>query len=147
MKIQTYSLAEFQKFARDFTAILPASSESAAVIALSGNLGAGKTTFAQIVAKELGVEERVASPTFNIQKVYTIPRPVRGFGRLIHIDAYRLHSAEDLNKLGWKELIEDEKNLILVEWPEHVAGALPQSTQRISIEYVDEDSRIISYGA
>ena len=120
-------------------------STTATVVTLSGGLGAGKTTFAQGVAKALGVEEPVTSPTFVIQKIYELEG--QQFSHLIHIDAYRLNppagGAHELEMLGWKELCADSGNLILVEWPENVAELIPEDAIRIRFD-IHGDERTIS---
>jgi len=116
---------------------------SATLIALSGNLGAGKTTFAQGIAQALGVEEQVTSPTFVIEKIYQLMG--QKFTRLIHIDAYRLKDPHELEVLGWNELITDPTNLIVIEWPEHVAALLPPDATHVTLSGMD-GSRTITYG-
>ena len=111
------------------------------MVALSGDLGAGKTTFAQGVAQALGVQETVTSPTFVIEKIYKLENAK--WQRLIHIDAYRLKGAHELEVLGWKELVADTGNLILIEWPERVAEAIPEGATRISFE-INGEERILS---
>lgn len=141
MKI-TRSLQEFNAFAREFALSLRPG-KNATVINLSGNLGSGKTTFTQEVARSFGVVETVTSPTFVIEKIYTLPDQTV-FKHLIHIDAYRLEGERELEVLGFKELCADPHNLILVEWGERVAGLLPTDTQKISFKFVDENTREIS---
>lgn len=109
----------------------------AMVIALSGDLGAGKTTFTQEVAKVLGVEEHVVSPTFVIQKIYALKE--QKFDRLIHIDAYRLESARELEHLGWHDLCADPGNLILIEWPERVTELIPADAVRIALSHGEHE--------
>jgi tRNA threonylcarbamoyladenosine biosynthesis protein TsaE len=104
---------------------------SALVIGLVGNLGAGKTTFFQSVAKNLGVKEKVISPTFVIMKKYPIKNEKYGF--LFHLDAYRLKNEKQLLPLGWKEILSDERHLIFIEWPENVRKALPLHSKFIHI--------------
>ncbi len=115
----------------------------AAVLALSGDLGAGKTTLTQALAAALGVRESVVSPTFVIMKAYALPRAecARGFDRLVHIDAYRLAGGAELEKLGWRELLADPHNLIIVEWPERVADVMPEDALRLSLSHVSETDR------
>ncbi|MCI5108581.1 MAG: tRNA (adenosine(37)-N6)-threonylcarbamoyltransferase complex ATPase subunit type 1 TsaE [Candidatus Pacebacteria bacterium] len=117
--------------------------DRAVVIGLFGNLGAGKTTFTKGVAKELGITEEVTSPTFVIQKTYDIP--IGDFERLVHIDAYRLESGEDLKKIGFLETLKDPENLIFIEWPENVMDILPKEIQELHFQFDGED-RKISYG-
>jgi tRNA threonylcarbamoyladenosine biosynthesis protein TsaE len=133
-----------RSFAAESIRTFQAYANAASVIALSGELGAGKTTFVQAVAKSLGVEETVNSPTFVIEKIYALPEG-RIWKQLVHIDAYRLTSTEELRMLGWDELIKVGQNLIIIEWPEHVKGAIPESAHHIAIEIEDGEARTISY--
>ena len=122
MKYTSDSLEKTQKIAGDFVGSLSPTTQ-AVVVGLYGNLGAGKTTFTQAVAKTLGILETVTSPTFVIEKIYELEN--RKFTHLIHIDAYRLEKSEELLHLGWNEIISDPHNLILIEWPEKVADIMP----------------------
>lgn len=124
MKFLSKSLEETQKIADNFIAELLPKSESAVVVGLSGDLGAGKTAFTKCIAKSLGVEETVTSPTFVIEKIYELTD--QKFSHLIHIDAYRLDSSSELLNLGWQKIISNPHNLILVEWPEKVADIMPE---------------------
>lgn len=114
---------------------------TATVITLHGDLGAGKTTLTQEIAQELGVKENLISPTFVIMKKYEVND--KKFNHLIHIDAYRLTKSEELIKLGWKEILEDKKNLIIIEWPENVPKCIPAIAIKIEISHTDEDTREI----
>ncbi|MDE1919257.1 MAG: tRNA (adenosine(37)-N6)-threonylcarbamoyltransferase complex ATPase subunit type 1 TsaE [Patescibacteria group bacterium] len=142
------TLAEFESEAARFALSL-APIDRATLVMLSGELGAGKTAFTKAAARTLGVEETVNSPTFVLEKIYLLPRkeghPMSDFARLVHIDAYRLEKGSDLAPLGFDELMKDSGNLILLEWPEKVADALPTPSVRISITTLPDDSRTISY--
>ena len=109
------------------------------VITLSGQLGAGKTTFSQGFAKGLGIEGVINSPTFNIVKCY--------FNALIplyHIDAYRL---EDLHQdLGLEEYIEGD-GVCLVEWAEFIKEVIPNELLKINIEILENEERLITIEA
>src|SRR3989344_3954135 len=96
--------------------------ESALVLGLSGDLGAGKTTFTQTLAQLLGVVEIVQSPTFVVMKRYDTKHHT--FKTLIHIDAYRLHSGQELLSLGFENLKNDPETLIVIEWPEQVGDCI-----------------------
>lgn len=113
------------------------------VVALQGDLGAGKTAFAQEVGKILGVVENMHSPTFVIEKIYSIN--FKNFKRLIHIDAYRLERESELLHLGWEEITKEPENLILIEWPENVAGIIPESAKQVSFKFIDNTTREISF--
>jgi tRNA threonylcarbamoyladenosine biosynthesis protein TsaE len=132
---------ESQEAAARFVRSLKPRGDMADSITLSGELGAGKTTFAQGIAKALGVEETVTSPTFVLEKIYKLEN--QKWQRLVHIDAYRLKSAHELEVLGWKELLADAGNLIVLEWPERVAEAIPSDAIRIRFD-IQGDERIIS---
>jgi len=142
MEVKSRSLDEFNAEARRFARTLTPGN-AARIVALSGDLGAGKTTFVQTVAREFGVEDQVNSPTFVIEKIYECSEGP--FVRLIHIDAYRLKSAHELEVLGWAEIASDKGDLILIEWPENVAGLIPADATRISLQGAD-DERTIRYG-
>ncbi len=109
------------------------SSDRARVIALSGNLGAGKTTFTQGFAKALGIERPVQSPTFVIMKIYELKK--KYLKHLVHIDAYRIETPEELNHLGFQKLLEDKDAVILIEWADRVKKILPQDTTWITFEH------------
>ncbi len=122
------------------------------VIALYGNLGAGKTTFVQFLARALGVREKVLSPTFLIIKRFALDARIRADGKLInadkprfkflyHIDCYRLRSAKELLKLGLKDILRDKENIVVIEWPEKVSRYLPAHAKRIYFEVVGDKER------
>lgn len=140
---QLNSIPELELEVKRMLELLTPGADSATVVTLSGGLGAGKTTFAKILAKQLAVDEDVTSPTFVIERIYQLPAGQK-FARLIHIDAYRLASAHDLEVLGWKDVIKDPSNLILVEWPEMVEGAIPDGAIRVKIEWISETERDIT---
>ena len=132
---------QLERAAGEFARTLTPHTEHATVVTLSGELGAGKTAFAQGIARALGVAETVASPTFVIEKVYALKD--QRFDRLIHIDAYRLKEAHELEVLWWHELITDPKNLIVLEWPERVITLMPTWAIRIHLD-ITGDGRIIT---
>ncbi|MFH1608680.1 MAG: tRNA (adenosine(37)-N6)-threonylcarbamoyltransferase complex ATPase subunit type 1 TsaE [Patescibacteria group bacterium] len=138
-----------EQIAKDFVKSFCVS-KNACVVCLFGDLGTGKTTFSQYLAKELGVKRKVNSPTFVIIKRYklrTSPQPSpykrRGgsFKFLYHIDAYRLKNEKELLVLGWKEIISNPENLILIEWPENIKKVLPKKYYKIHISHTKEGYR------
>jgi tRNA threonylcarbamoyladenosine biosynthesis protein TsaE len=113
------------------------------IIALSGELGAGKTTLTQELARTLGIKENIISPTFVIIKNYKLQITNYKWRNLIHIDAYRLDSSAELLKLGWQDLIADPENLIIIEWPERVPECLTGDVFNVSLSHIDEETRHI----
>ncbi len=137
------TLEALEAEARSFAAELMPHTEHATLVTLSGDLGAGKTTFTQSVAREFGVSEHVTSPTFVLAKSYTLPGGA--FKKLVHIDAYRLTEGKDLIPLAFDEVMSDVDTLVLLEWPEIVTDALPVADVAISLSVLDDNSRSISY--
>ena len=103
------------------------------VVAFTGDLGAGKTAFGAGMARELGVEERVTSPTFTIVNEYE-----GGRLPLFHFDMYRLDSADELFHIGWEDYLA-RGGVCAVEWSENVAGAIEPDAVRVSIVRGDGD--------
>lgn len=139
------SLEELQAEAMRFAESLAPRQDRATLVTLSGELGAGKTSFTQGIASALGVTEQVTSPTFVLERVYPLSvQKGRGFSRLAHLDAYRLEGASALKPLGFQELMTDPTTLVLLEWPEIVEDAVSQADVRITLK-VNGDGRTISY--
>lgn len=107
------------------------------VVAFYGDLGSGKTTLIQFIAKKLGVTQPVTSPTFVLQKNY----PLDDFS-IAHIDCYRLNSLDEARGLGFEELFADPKYLIFVEWAEKIEGLLPENTIKIKLTTIDDNKRL-----
>ena len=113
--------------------------EGATVVALHGDLGAGKTTFVQVLGQLLGVQEQITSPTFTIMKGYETTDET--FASLIHMDAYRLDDISELVPLRFSEILGTPKTLFCIEWAEKITAALPISVINITLEVVDENTR------
>ncbi len=107
----------------------------ALVVALSGNLGSGKTAFTKAAARNLGIKSRITSPTFVIMKRHSFSagKGSKEFKFFFHIDAYRLRNEKEILSLGWKEISDDKNNLIFIEWPENIQKVLPRGARRISV--------------
>lgn len=118
--------------------------EKASIIALSGDLGSGKTVFVKGLAEKLGIKERVLSPTYIIERSYQT-KDKKHFSTLIHIDAYRLTSEKELYTLNWEKNIKNSKNIICIEWPENVKLAIPESSLNIFFTFVSEKKRLLKY--
>ena len=114
--------------------------EPGAVVALSGDLGAGKTTFVQGFAEALGAVEPVASPTFVLLRAY------RGRLPIYHFDVYRLEGAAQLDDVGAEECFWGD-GVSLVEWADRIPEALPPDRLDVTLEHVDERTRAITFEA
>ena len=132
IKYISHSQDETRLFASDLIKKIPLGS----VVALTGDLGAGKTTFVQGVAFALGIKDKVASPTFNIMKLYL------GDVSLIHIDAYRLENMD--HNIGLDEYIGYEKGYTFIEWPMYIPELLPEKYIEISISNIGDNNREIT---
>jgi tRNA threonylcarbamoyladenosine biosynthesis protein TsaE len=114
------------------------------IIALSGDLGAGKTTFVQQLGKLLGVSEHITSPTFSIMKWYDTKHGV--LKKLIHIDLYRIESDKELIPLKFTDVLKQPKTVVCVEWPERGQSLLPKETIWIKIENQADEQRLVTCG-
>ena len=140
------NIDEMKDFAYFYIENLEKEEKKARVVLLKGDLGSGKTTFVQQVAKFFEIEDYITSPTFVIQKRYIIKNDRElGFENLIHIDAYRLESGKELLDLNWEENILNPKNIIFIEWPERVDEVLPKDIKSIKFKFIDENIREIFY--
>ncbi len=123
---------------------LCAENGTAQVIALSGDLGAGKTAFVKELAKILKIPHEVTSPTFVIMKSYKIEaHPF--LKTLTHIDAYRIESDEEMRVLGFSELLTDATRLVCIEWPEKIQNLIPQDAIKIALTLNNDGTRVITY--
>jgi tRNA threonylcarbamoyladenosine biosynthesis protein TsaE len=139
---KNFKLDEKQKTANSLLkSVIKKKTKASMIIAMSGELGAGKTTLTQEIAKLLGVKEKIISPTFVIMKKYQTNN--KNFKKLIHIDAYRLNNSQELLNLGWQELVSDKNNLIIVEWPERVPECFKNDVCRVLLSHQDEQTRTI----
>jgi len=137
------SLEALEAVAVSFALSLLPKESGATLVTLSGDLGAGKTTFTQAVARALGVMDRVTSPTFVLQKSYNLENAV--FKKLVHIDAYRLESGKDLVPLTFADTLADASTLVMLEWPEMVVNGLPPVDVAVTLVAEADSSRSISY--
>jgi tRNA threonylcarbamoyladenosine biosynthesis protein TsaE len=146
--MQTVSLSELGNVAREVLkrAASSTSGDEAFFVALSGNLGAGKTTFVQALGRELGVTDAIQSPTYVLMKTYPIsPSGGHPFDQLVHIDAYRLEKSEEWETLKPEVFMRNPRALVVLEWPERVGELLlkPNLTLRFSSEGAGPNERYI----
>jgi tRNA threonylcarbamoyladenosine biosynthesis protein TsaE len=108
------------------------------VIALTGDLGAGKTCFVQGAARALGVKERVTSPSFVLMRSY------QGDLAILHLDVYRLNSLHELEDVGFEELLEPTQ-VVFVEWGDAVTPLLPEEHLEIEIKASSDTDRTLAF--
>ena len=130
MKYIVKSMEETKLLAEKFSKTLKLGD----VVLLNGDLGAGKTTFTQLVFSCLGVKEVVNSPTFAILKSY------QGKFNLHHFDTYRI-STEEAIEAGFDEVLEDRNSVIFIEWSENISPLLPLNTIMVNIKLLDDETR------
>ena len=104
-----------------------------AIVALHGELGAGKTCFVQGLAATLGTRGPVTSPTFTIVNEYPTTA-----GRLVHMDLYRLHDPDEVLAMGFEEYL-DDRTVMAIEWPDRAGDLLPPETIHVHIELAGND--------
>lgn len=131
-KIIVHSLKETEELGNKLGVLL----DGGSLIVLSGDLGAGKTTFTKSIGKALGVKKVINSPTFTILKSY------KGRVPFHHIDAYRLEGIQQ--DLGFEELFDGE-GVCVVEWPKFIEEFLPKERLEIEISRIDEEKRLFVF--
>ena len=103
------------------------------IVALEGELGAGKTTLAQAICRGVGIREDVTSPTFALVNEYHA-----NGATVYHLDLYRLSGPDDLTNLAWDDIV-NSGEIVLVEWPERAGSRLPADALRIRLEHIADD--------
>jgi tRNA threonylcarbamoyladenosine biosynthesis protein TsaE len=116
--------------------------KKAVVIGLIGDLGSGKTVFAKGFAKGLGVKECVVSPTFVLERIYKLK--TKNYKLFIHIDAYRIEKSKEIADLGFKDLIRDCRNIVLIEWADRIKNILPKGCIIVKFEHINKNKRKIT---
>ena len=133
MKIIVNNLSDTEKLGK----IIANCIEKGTVICLDGDLGVGKTSLTQFIAKEFSVKEYVVSPTFTIIKEYDGKLP------FYHMDVYRIESEDDMYDLGYDEYIYSE-GVTIIEWSHSIEGILPKERVNIKIRRIDDNKREIN---
>lgn len=143
------NLEDSKKIAQDFAEKILAEKRAengALVLALTGDLGSGKTTFIQVFAEALGVREKIKSPTFIIfrkSKVSDKKWRKNGFENFYHFDVYRIHNEKEILNLGWEEIIKNKANVVLVEWADKIEKILPKNCVKIMFKHLKGNKREI----
>lgn len=114
------------------------------MVALVGELGSGKTTFVQGLARGLGIKNRIISPTFVLRRDYEVKGKKKKVKRLYHIDLYRIKEGveREFRNLGVEEFFGSQDTVVVIEWAEKVRELLPRSTIWITFENLGERRRI-----
>lgn len=133
MKLTINNLKDTEQIGKIISSCL----DKGTVICLDGDLGVGKTSLTQFIAKEFGVEEYITSPTFTIIKEYEGKLP------FYHMDVYRIESEDDMYDLGYDEYIYSE-GVTIIEWSHKIEGILPEERINIEITRVGDTSRLIT---
>lgn len=140
-KVITNSFSETQQLGESFAQKL----KGGEVIALHGDLGSGKTTFVQGLAKGLGIAQRIISPTFIIMRTYRVGEAfvAKGINHFYHVDLYRIENEQDISGLGLLELMNNPENVVVIEWPEKMENLLPDDRIDFIFRYLGDDQREI----
>lgn len=136
LKIISRSEEDTASLARELAAKLPRGT----VIALYGDLGAGKTVFSRAFAKAIGVTETVSSPTYTIIQEYLLDDG----GYFYHLDLYRIQNSRDALAFAVDEYLNDANSYALLEWPERIEDILPPDTLIINIKHLNDTEREIT---
>lgn len=135
------SLKETKQLAKDLKKnLLPQS--KALIIGLKGELGSGKTAFVQLLAREFGIKEKVLSPTFVILKSFILKN--QKFEKFYHLDCYRINKSQEILNLGFKEIIENNANIVLIEWVGKIEELLPKDTMILEFKFINQNKREIN---
>lgn len=112
------------------------------VVTLSGPLAAGKTTLVGRIARNLGYDQPVSSPTFVLEKRYPVQN--RGNSEIVHLDFFRLNDS-GIKSFDWHEHVGSPDILTFIEWPERLGPNLPEKTKNIKLEVIDEQTRRLTF--
>ncbi len=131
-KITSYSVEQTIQLGKQYSAAL----KQGGILGLVGDLGTGKTHFTKGIALGLGVQKEITSPTFVLVKPYQAKRRGKQHITLVHLDCYRLSSSEELQELGFDELIANKNNLVVIEWALKIKNILPPHTQWVEFKAI-----------
>ena len=139
MKKITKSAEETKKLAQEMASQL----KGGAVIALTGELGSGKTTFVQGLAEFFGIAQEVSSPTYTLIQEYNIKDTRLPLTKLIHIDCYRLNNYQELLDVGINDYYEQPESMIIIEWAEKAKPIIPATAHWIKFQHGKNDTERI----
>lgn len=135
-KIRINGIDDIGRAAKEFLQLRP----PLPVIALYGEMGAGKTTFTKALCRALNVKEGVNSPTFTLINEYT----TEGGELIFHFDFYRINKLEEAFDIGFEEFV-DSGHLCIIEWPEKIEQILPPDTLRVKISVLEDGTREVTF--
>lgn len=141
--IATASAREMKNAAGRILQALLAKKSRPIFLALEGELGSGKTTFVQGLARGLGIKEKTQSPTFVLAKWYKLPRGHRPLRHLVHVDAYRLESLAEAERLGLRGAFRDPDAIVVVEWADRIKKLIPKNAVWIKFRHKAENLRTV----
>lgn len=157
MKQEKIVVAKSTQETRGVAARYAAALRGGDVVCLQGDLGSGKTTFAQGILVALGAQMPHSSPTFTIVRTYVIQEtanlPTGQAGNkqrandittIRHVDPYRV-SQEDVRRIGWEEMIADPHALMIIEWPERIIELIPSHAHFVTCTFVDDTTHMITF--
>lgn len=156
MEFISHSSQETQKIAADLAQKI-IKTKKGIVIALEGELGAGKTVFVKGFARALGIKSKIKSPTFVLMKKYVVSKSAKSRRRLeshlesqgvaltfYHLDCYRVGGHKDLKIPEIKEMFSEEGGIVLIEWAERISKILPKKHITVHIDHIDKNTRKIN---
>ena len=143
MEFLSKSPKETQKIASDLAQKI-IKRKKGAVLALEGELGAGKTVFVQCFAKALGIKPKIKSPTFVLMKKYSVPSGTYRGTNLYHLDCYRITGHKDLRIPEFEEMLNEQGSIVLVEWAERIKEIIPKNHLTVHIDHISEKIRKIT---
>ena len=151
MEFVTKNAEETKKLGREMairlgSGMMVDGKKGATILALSGDLGSGKTTFVQGFAEGLGIKHGIISPTFILLREYKVQSTKYKVKNLYHLDLYRLEQnvEQEVKNLGLEEIWEDPESIVVVEWAEKIRDAIPKNAVWISFENLSPNSRKIT---
>lgn len=140
LECSSHSPAQTHRLGIRFGEVLPCG----VVVALTGNLGSGKTHFSRGIGDGWGAEQELRSPTFTLVQEH---RRHKDKARLYHVDLYRVEKSSDLASLGLDEIVEDDQAVVLVEWADRAPSLFPPNTIHVKIHIISDTKRQILFSA
>lgn len=134
MKFQANTIEDLKEISQDFLTLF----KEHQVFAFKGEMGVGKTTFISYLAKAMGIEEQVSSPTFGYVNEYESP----DFGVVYHFDLYRIDNEEEALEIGIEDYIYED-HIVFIEWAENIANLLPENCVWVNMTKENDEGRTI----